>query len=263
MGKLRFGKHEELRCIVDIDARGPKDESLCLAFKTSSYWVGGGVYLSDDGYVLMPRGQSSLYYPMPQTGAPTTGLPSPLPAYSIPWIDYFGGYSLWFALVFVLVWAVGASKLKARRRVKFDAILSATPVTYGPPILKTKGDNFVAATTMPLLRPGEGVQHQAYTLVWDFSNERGSAEHAYYVVLTNQRVLMYAARVGAFGLLYECTRVDSFERNQIVNAAIDDGVLVLTFPDGTSRGFQVKNTSAMSNQTAFLTNAARILVEGR
>jgi hypothetical protein len=263
MAKLRFGKHEEVRCIVDVDARGPKGESLCLAFKTSSYWVGGGVYLADDGYVLLPRGQESLYYPMPQSGAPTTGLPSPLPAYSIPWTDYFGGYSLWFAIVIGTMWTVGASKLKARRRSNFEATLRATPVTYGPPILKTKGDNFVAATTMPLLRPGEGVQHQAYTLVWDFSDERGSAVHSCYVVLTTQRVLMYAARVGAFGPLYECTRVDSFERDQIRNAAIDDRVLVLTLPDGTLRGFQVTNTSAMSNQTAFLTNAARILAEGR
>lgn len=263
MAKLRFGKHEEIRCIVDIDARGPKGETLCLAFKTSSYWVGGGVYLADDGYVLKPRGQESVYYPMPTGGAPMEGLPSPLPAYSIPWVDYFGGYSLWLAIAVTVAWGVGASKLKARRRLAFDATLSNTPVTYGPPIVSTKGDRFVASTTMPLLRPGESVQHQAYTVVWDFAGERGSAEHAYFVVLTTQRVLMYSTRVGAFGLLCECGRVDSFERSQIVNATVDDGVLVLTFPDGTSRGFLVKSTSAMSNQSAFLTNAARILMEGR
>ena len=259
MAKLRFGKHEEVRCIVDVDARGPKGESLCLAFKTTSYWVGGGVYLADDGYVLKPRGQDGVYYPMPTGGPPSTGLPSPLPSYSVPVIDYVGGYSLWFAIVFGVAWTVAASKLKARRQTKFDATLGTLPVTYGPPALTTKGDHFIASITAPLLRPGEAVQHQAYTLLWDFAGERASAEQATFVVLTTQRVLVFRTRVGAFGILYENNGVDAIERQHIARAVVDDGVLLLTFPDGTMRGYLVKSTSALSNQTAFLMNASRIL----
>lgn len=263
MGTLRFGKHEEVRCIVKIEGRGPQGEQLCLAFKTSSYWLGAGVFLTDDGYVLKALGPEDVYYRMGTGGIAVDGLPSPLPAYSVPWDDYFGGYSLWLVIAFTAAWSAGARKLKARRRTQFDSSLATTPVTYGPPVLKTKGDNFVAATTAPLLRDGETVQHQAYTLFWDYAEERPSSERAFYVVLTTQRLLLYSARVGAFGILYENHGVESYERSEIVNAVVDDGVLMLTFDDRTGRGFHVKKTSAMSNQHAFLTNAARILMEGR
>ena len=263
MARLRFGKHEEIRCIVDIAAHGPHGEELCLAFKTSSYWVGGGVYLADDGYVLQPRGQSSTYYAMPKGGAPVEGVPTPLPAYSVPFIDYLGGYSLWLGIVVAIAWTVAAGKLKAKRNTRFAEKLQGTPITYGPPALRTKGDQLVAATVGPLLRPGETVQHQAYAVAWDFGSERASAEAAYFVVLTSQRVLLFTTRVGAFGILYENHRIESYERSQVVNAAVDDGVLHLTFPDGTVRGFVVKSTSALSNQGAFLTDVARILAEDR
>lgn len=261
MARLRFGKHEEIRCIVDVTARGPHGEELCLAFKTSSYWVGGGVYLADDGYVLLPRGQSSTYYPMPS--GHVEGLPSPLPAYSVPFIDYAGGYSLWFAIAFGVVWTVAAGKLKAKRNTRFAEKLQATPISYGPPALRTKGDYLVAATVGPQLRAGEAVQHQAYALAWDHGTERASAETAYFVVLTSQRVLLFTTRVGAFGILFENHRVESYERSHLVSAAVDDGVLHLTFPDGTARGFVVKSTSALSNQAVFLTDVARIVMAGR
>ncbi len=263
MATLRFGKHEELRCIVNVDARGPQGEHLCLAFKTSSYWLGAGVFLTDDRYVLEALGPEKVYYRMGAGGLAVEGLPSPLPAYSVPWEDYVGGYSLWLVIGFGMVWSAGARKLKAWRRTQFDTMVGTTPISHGPPVLKTKGDSFVAATTAPLLREGETVQHQAYTLFWDYAYERPSSEQALYVVLTTQRLLLYSARVGAFGILYENYGVQSYERNEIVKAIVDDGVLMLTFDDRTGRGFYVKKTSAMSNQHAFLTNAARILMVGR
>jgi hypothetical protein len=105
------------------------------------------------------------------------------------------------------------------------------------------------------------VQHQAYTLAWDYAEEIPSIDMAFYVVLTTQRLLLYSARVGAFGLLYESNAVDSYERSEIVKAVVEDGVVMLTFDDRTGKGFHVKKTSAMSNQRAFLTNVARILME--
>lgn len=266
MARLRFGKHEDLHVIVDVQALGPNGEAMSLAFKTSSYWVGGGVYLADDGYVLVPRGQSSTYYPLPLNtpgGKPVEGLPSPLPAYSVPIIDYVVGYSLWLAIVVAIGWAVAASKLKAKRNTRFAEKLQSLPVSYGPPRVSTKGDHAIAATVQPLLRAGEAVQHQAYTRAWDFGTDTVSAEVAYFVVLTSQRVLLMTTRVGAFGILYENLKLESFERSQILNAVVDDGALHLTFAGGTVRGFVVKSTKDLSNQQGFLTDVARILTERR
>src|SRR5262245_13042083 len=52
MGTLMFGKDETIECIQHIEQKGPKDESLCLAYKTTKTFVGGGVWLKDDGYVI-------------------------------------------------------------------------------------------------------------------------------------------------------------------------------------------------------------------
>jgi hypothetical protein len=177
----------------------------------------------------------------------------------VPFIDYVGGYSLWLAIVLAIAWTVGAGKLKAKRNVRFAERLQGLPVSYGPPVVRTKGDQLIAATVAPLLRPGESVQHQAYTPAWDFAHDMASATEAYFFVLTSQRVLLLATRVGAFGILYETHSIDALERQQIAKAHVDDGVLHLTFTDGTTRGFVVRKTSALSNQQAFLTDVARIL----
>ena len=102
MGRLMFGKQESINEIQDIPLQGPEGEDLILGYRTSSYFVGAGVYLKDDGYVLGVKGEDA-YFPLEQeyiSELQAAGdLPEPLPAYSIALLDYAFGYSLWIIIV--------------------------------------------------------------------------------------------------------------------------------------------------------------------
>ena len=261
MGILRFGRQDEVRCIVDIPAKGPKDEALCLAYKTTSYWLGGGVYLSDGGYVLKPTGQDRVYYNLPADAANGTveGVPHPLPPYEIPFVDYALGYSLWFAIAVTAAWGGTAKVLKDRRRAAFATTLATTPLSHGPPKLETEGDRFIDAQVRPFLAPGEQIQHQAYTVGWDFANDMAGSAEAFFVVLTTARLFLVTTQVGAFGILWENAKVEAIERAAIAHAVMDDGTLFVTTADGLQRGYVVKPSKKLSNQTAFLQNVGRLL----
>src|SRR5512140_3111537 len=154
-----FGVDETLECIQDISLKGGQGEPLCLGWKTSKFFVGAGVYLKDDGYVLKVPNANS-YYPLPYPAElkafQAQGLmPDPLPHYTLPVWEYLFGYSLWIIVAFV----VGAGSFKhlaERRRYKRDAQI---PVSLGPPTITTEGDQFIAQTVSPMLKPGEQVQH--------------------------------------------------------------------------------------------------------
>jgi hypothetical protein len=254
---LRFGKQENIVCIVDVDTLGPAGEPLCLAYKTTSYWVAGGVYLKDDGYVLQIRSNRNSYYPLPKQRL--EGIPDPLPAYSIPAMEYVLGYSLWWAIAFVILWSVGVKKVRRRRQAAFDARQSATPIDRGPPRLDTKGDRFVYEIVKQGLVPGESIQHQAYAGTWNYGEER-EGDDVSFVVLTTARLVVIRTRRGAFGILYENEGVEVIDRADIASAHVDHGnVLFVTTRDGVQRGWVVKSTSALSNQNAFIMNAGRLL----
>lgn len=265
MGMLRFGKHETLTCIVDVEARGGGGEPACLAFKTTTYWLGGGVYVSNDGYVLKPRASGNSYYELP-SGAregQIEGLPHPLPPYSIPVMEYVGGYSLWWAIGVVILWAVGVKKVRRRKQAAFAARQTAMPIDRGPPRLDTNGDRFVYETVNALRAPGETIQHQAYASSWDYTNEKDGDE-VFFLVLTTERLFVIKTRKGAFGILYENEGVDGLDRSAIAEAYVDHGkVLFVTTRDGMQRGYLVKQTSGLSNQESFLINAGRLLSEDR
>src|SRR3990167_7926762 len=100
MGKLMFGWDDKIECIQSVGLKGENGEALCLAYKTSKLFVGGGVYLKNEGYVLGDPAQRDRYYPWPEAkqvkGWQSSGLlPDPLPGYSIPAIEYGVAYSLW------------------------------------------------------------------------------------------------------------------------------------------------------------------------
>src|SRR5580693_2157252 len=104
---LMFGADESIECITSVTLKGAKGEPLCLAFKTTKVFVGGGVYLKDDGYVLMIVKEHGSYYPMPAADEVESFqaqglLPSPLPHYKVPIIEYLFGYSLWIVIVFAI-----------------------------------------------------------------------------------------------------------------------------------------------------------------
>ena len=66
MGKLMFGWDDKITCIQGVGVKGQDNEPLCLAYKTSKLFVGAGVYLKDEGYVLGDPAQQDRFYPWPE-----------------------------------------------------------------------------------------------------------------------------------------------------------------------------------------------------
>jgi len=117
---MKFGIQEQIHCIHDVSLKGSKGEDLCLGYKTSSYWIGAGIYLSDDGYVLKIKGDNS-YYSFPPTDKVEALqkqelLPEPLPDYSIPFYEYAFGYSLWIVLLGVAVYTLFKDNILGKRK---------------------------------------------------------------------------------------------------------------------------------------------------
>ena len=116
-----FVDHEVLiHHLVDVDVKGAKGEPLFLGYKTYRQRIAGflGLFITDDGYVLGVRGNADEYYPM--TPEETKGfqekgfLPTPLPAYSLSFSDYFSGYSFWLVVV-ALATGSAVNNLRKRR----------------------------------------------------------------------------------------------------------------------------------------------------
>lgn len=273
MGTLLFGHDETLSCIQHVALKGPNDESLCLAYKTTKLFVGGGVYLRDDGYVLAIEkpgdGKVTSFVPLePAEIAQLQAkalLPRPLPTYKIPWPEYAFGYSLWIVIVLTAIWYAVKAKLKSLRIRERAAQAAATPISYGPPLIATAADRFVEAQVAPLLQPGEAVQYQAYTLDrGPGSSALGSAQMtARFVAMTQHRLFLIDTRVGAFGILLENRKVEVIDRARIVRLAVDDRLIVIGLDDGIVRTLWIQRTKKLSNQEAFLLDVPRILAAGR
>lgn len=254
---LMFGVDETLECIQDVSLKGGSGEPLCLAWKTSKYFFGAGVYLKDDGYVLKVPGGTS-YYPLPDPGElkafQAQGLmPDPLPHYSLPIWEYLFGYSLWLVIAFV----VGVTQVKRyaeRRRYRRDEQL---PVSLGPPTIATDGDRFIAQTVSPLLRPGEQVQHQA----WGPRN-RGDPVGAC-CVLTNLRLFFVQTTAGLTGPKLESQGVEEFERTAVVDLHESDYLMAFVLEDQSIRTLLVpQSEKQFSNQKAFTRDVRRLLRTG-
>ena len=258
---MMFGKDETLKCIQPITLKGPKGEALCLGHKFSKRFFIAGVYLSDDGYVLGLQQDTSRFFPLPEAykaELQSSGvLPTPLPGYTIPAIEYAFGYSLWALIVFVAAFMVFESRMKKKRR----AAEAAMPVGYGPPAIVTEADAWLDAQVRPLLRPDEHVQHQAYTL--PASAASGAImTSATYAVLTDQRLFLFATRVGAFGPLLETSDREIIDRGQVSEVVVDDDfVVVVLLHDETSRSLWSVPTKKLSNQAAFGRDVPRILAK--
>ena len=269
MGKMLFGHRETVTCIQDIPTSAPDGAELCLAYKTSGYFLVAGVYFHDDGYVLRPHIDDGSFYHLPpellQSMQQEGTLPTPMPAYSIPWYEYAFGYSLWLAVLAVVAWGLVERRLKRRARERDDA----APVSHGPPEMRTDADRFVDAQVQPLLRRGESVQHQAYTLSGEPTSGGGlgaamssAAAPAHYAVLTSQRLLFIETRQGAFGPLLENKGVVEIERSAVVEVFRQERTIVLharTASGPVARMLWVHRTGKLSNQAAFLRDVHRLL----
>ncbi len=268
MGTLLFGTDDTITCIQHLEIKGPDNESLCLAHKFSKLFIGAGVKLSDDGYVLAVdsnKGKVTTYFKLDAAKIKelqsTAALPNPLPSYQIPWFEYAFGYSLWIVLVITAIWYKAAAMLKTRRLQARAAEVASRPISYGPPLIETKEDRFIQEQVAPLLEAGETVQHQAYT--FDRVPEGGALQQARttarFVALTNRRLFLFDARVGALGILLENKKTEALPRTRIAHVAVDDRIIHLVVDDGSVRTLWVHKTKKLSNQHAFLLDVPRML----
>ena len=117
-----FGTVDHIQRIEDVPLTTPEGDALYLAYKTSTVFFIGGVYFSNDGYVLGLRSSPKHYVDMPPPTLLATfqkegRLPNPLPPYHLGLMDYLVGYSLWLVLVPIVALYVGTLVvLRGRRR---------------------------------------------------------------------------------------------------------------------------------------------------
>jgi hypothetical protein len=122
----RFGTAETVNYLQDLGLKGPNGEELYLGYKTSVMNVGAGIYITDDGYVLGIKGDSTHYFQMPEAARiaqlQRAGLlPDPLPAYKLGLSDYVIGYSLWIIVAVVILYYMLRARFRARRRLAATA----------------------------------------------------------------------------------------------------------------------------------------------
>lgn len=258
-----FGKEEKLHCLVDVPLKGAREEELCVAYKTTMYAVLAPAYFRDDGYVLAAKGGGTTYYPLPE-GAElatlqTAGvLPNPLPPYQIPPLDYAFGYLLWSALAVGLGLLYVGDRFKARRHASLQ---SSLPPSTGQPELRTKTDRWLHQEASKLLKGAELVQHQAYGLDREPNSALGAASiRALYLVLTDRRLLVIHARVGAFGPLCENRGVAEYDRTAIVQVSSQERHVRFVFREAKELDFFAEwSERHLSNQRRFLRDVPRLL----
>lgn len=266
MGQLYFGKQEEVRCIADVGGRGAAGEPLCVAYKTTTFFVGAGVHLRDDGYVLRARtGPTDRYYPLDATKVQEMQgageLPTPMPPYSIALADYAWGNLLWLIAGMLMVSGAVRRAWRARRQ-RAQAMLEADPGGLPSLSVQTPADRFVRECAAALLRSGERVLQQAYVSDRDVSSAGllgAVLARGLFAVLTTERVLLMSNGLALFGPTLRVGRVESIERSAIHNTRLDDLAIVLELADGTERRLVVPTREkALSGQAAFARDAARI-----
>ena len=268
MARLAFGVDEKLECIADVALEGPKGEALCLGYKKATRMIGGPVWVSDDGYVLIDKASMSSYFDMPQ-GAELTAMqqegliPDPLPAYSLTIGDYVIGTITWWIFgVMGLVMLFG--HWRGRHRREFMA--ADVPPSTDPPNLGTEQDRWLRDTILELVEPGDDVEHQAYGFDSD-PRDSGVAAAAkrqgLYVGLTHRALVVIHVKVGAFRPLLENQGSEVIPRSQIAGVEADDHVILFYIHDGRVIEFwPTHEQKHFTNQWRFSRDVPRLLGAG-
>lgn len=99
----RIGKSETLRPLGESSFEVPGKGKFQLGYKFTTYWLVAGVWLTNDGYVLLPEGKSGQYIPLDSEKKAVFQkagmLPETLPSYRIPKLDYAFGFSAWIVIL--------------------------------------------------------------------------------------------------------------------------------------------------------------------
>ncbi len=258
MGKLIFGKDESIECIQPVKLKGAEHEELCIAYKTTTLFVGAGVYMKDDGYVLAVS--KNYFYPLPSGSElkefQSTGmLPDPLPEYSVPLWKYGLGYSLWLIIGLVVAFTLWSSARK-KKRLREDA---EAPLSAGPPALDTDRDRALADVVRPLLKANEQVEQQAFGFPEPLmvNGELAPGDKGAHGVLTNQRVLfVHLVSNKPHGDVLE---IIEQPRPSLAGVVSDDGLMHFYFADGSVRLLWVRRKEkGFSNQVRFIRDLPKL-----
>lgn len=124
-GDMYFGKGERIKCLQPLNQMKedtPDNGSIwrpvpkttdptMLCYKYSIQYFILGVAIHDDGYVLSSGDDYYNYYPLDEAKIrelQTKGvMPDPLPTYSLTWMQYAAGYSLWVLIALVILGLLG------------------------------------------------------------------------------------------------------------------------------------------------------------
>jgi hypothetical protein len=236
-GRLYFGRQEEIRCIHDVDIRGFDNEPLCLAYKTTTFHVGAGVRLTNDGYVLRARtSPQGHYYPLDdaaiRTYQSTGALPTPLPPYTIPFGDYVWGYLMWLVVAGTIVWGALVRRRRALRDRRAERVLRGDGVS----LLSPETERLVRERVTPLLRSGERVLEQASCVDRDVESAGivgALFARDLFAVLTNERLVLLSKKGRG-------DDAESIALAAIEGIQLDGDALVLKLADGTEKRIVVR-----------------------
>ena len=124
-----FGTDERITRLEDVGLTTPGGDALFIGYKISTVYFIGGVYVSNDGYVLGLRATPKYYVDMPPPDMLAEFqrkgmLPNPLPPYRMEFGDYLKGFSLWLvvlpiaaAYLYVLFIIRGGGRRRRLRRL--------------------------------------------------------------------------------------------------------------------------------------------------
>ena len=130
-----FGQSEAINCIADVKLKGASGEDLCIAYKTTTTYFVGPVWITNDGYVLRIHANEKRYFNLPPPDKVAAFqakslLPAPLPPYQLSAVEYAEGFKLWLGLIgcaALLVLLLGAQTL-------FRTLRGVRQVADGMPI---------------------------------------------------------------------------------------------------------------------------------
>lgn len=116
---LYFGEQDYFENIESVEPIKDGSNTYNLGYRLYIKWFLGGVYLKDEGYILINNHDKNRYIPLTpeiiQELQDNNFLPKELPNYSISTIYYLKGYSLWIIIIiFVLVTLISNRKEKAK-----------------------------------------------------------------------------------------------------------------------------------------------------
>ncbi len=120
-GSILMGNSDNLQRLSPLQLKGKYGEPLYLGYRTTKVVVGLGIYIKDQGYVLLPASDQALYYPLDAKQIAEMqadgSLPLNLPSRSLPLVEYLYGYSLWIAIAVVATY-IRFDELRKKRRAE-------------------------------------------------------------------------------------------------------------------------------------------------